>query len=439
LSKVLVISGDTVNRRMGGTAIRYWEFARILSQENAVTLAIPNQTDVSSQDFPIVQYNLRSLADMIRAADVVVAQRVEPLLLPLLLRLRKPTVIDLYSPYPIESLAWLAGKDVRLRRLFSATELSMAMLQLQVADHILCATEEQRNLWIGALLTVGRITPEYYDCDPNLEKLTSVVPFGLPADQPQHTEQVLKGIDRRIRANDRLLIWNGGLWSWLDPLVLVEAMSIIAQKRNDVKLFFMGTRSPNPNLFEMSMYDRAVHLSQELGSYGQQVIFNDGWIPYQERQNYLLEADLGICTYSHHIETRFSFRTRLLDCIWCRLPVIVSGGDWMSKLVRENGLGKVVTPGNAYELADAVLALLDSPTRMAKCKTNLGELAQGLAWDKVTTPLRDFCQAPHVAQNKQIRAHALRCQVAKHYARRVVLEMCKGGIRGAFGRIRTKF
>ena len=437
MGKVLVISGDLVNRRMGGTAIRYWEFARQLSQEHNVTLAIPNETDIGPRSYPIVRYSLGLLAKLFRENDVIIAQRIEPLLLPLLLKLQKPTVIDMYSPYPIESLAWLAGRDIGLRKLFSDTELSMAKLQLQAGDFFLCATERQRDFWIGALVTLGRITPSYYDQDENLEGLINVVPFGLPPNKPQHTKQVLKGVDKRVQTTDKLLIWNGGLWSWLDPLTLIKAMSEIAKMRDDVKLFFMGGKNPNPNLFAMTMYDSAVQLSQDLGLYDRQIIFNDGWIPYEERQNYLLEADIGVSMHRQHVETRLSFRTRILDCMWASLPVVVSGGDTVSTLVADNGLGLVVAPGDVQHVVQALLELLDSPHKRAECKANLEKTAQRFTWQNVTAPLQDFCRHPQV-QNKSVNSARLYRAIGTHYGRRVWLEMKHRGFRKTLSRISSK-
>lgn len=438
MAKVLVISGNPVNRVMGGTAIRYWEFARHLSQDHDVILAIPNETDIEPRTFPIVRYNLGLLAKLIRDNDVIIAQRLDPFLLPLVFKLQKPTVIDMYSPYPIESLAWLTGRDMGLRRLFSAAAISMAKLQLYIGDFFLCATEHQRDFWIGALVTLGRVTPSYYDRDEDLKGLIGIVPFGIPSSKPQHTKQVLKGVDKRIRITDKLLIWNGGLWSWLDPLTLIKAMYEIAKIRNDVKLFFMGGKNPDPNLFPMTMYERAVRLSMDLGLYDRYVIFNEHWIPYEERQNYLLEADIGVCITRPHIETRLSFRTRILDCIWAGLPVIVSAGDPISELGADNEIGVTVPPGDTLTLAQAILDLLDSPDRMAKYKANLAEIAPKLTWQNVIAPLQDFCQAPRVQDNKTITPLHLHSEILGHYIRRVWLELRCNGLRQTLYRIRSK-
>ncbi len=78
--------------------------------------------------------------------------------------------------------------------------------------------------------------------------------------------------------------------------------------------------------------------SEELGVLNRNVFFND-WVPYGERQNYLLEADVGVSLHLDHVETRFSFRTRVLDYIWVGLPMVLSAGDALSDLVARQELG----------------------------------------------------------------------------------------------------
>ncbi len=60
------------------------------------------------------------------------------------------------------------------------------------------------------------------------------------------------------------------------------------------------------------------------------MFFNDGWVEYAQRQNFLLEATLGVTTHFDSAETRFSFRTRALDYLWAALPVVDYGGGLRS-------------------------------------------------------------------------------------------------------------
>ena len=54
------------------------------------------------------------------------------------------------------------------------------------------------------------------------------------------------------------------------------------------------------------------------------VFFNDGWVPYAERGAWLAEADIGVSAHFDDIETRFAFRTRLLDYLWAGLPIVTT-------------------------------------------------------------------------------------------------------------------
>ncbi len=42
-AKVLLIASDTIGSNMAGTGIRYWNLARVIGQNQAVTLATPSQ------------------------------------------------------------------------------------------------------------------------------------------------------------------------------------------------------------------------------------------------------------------------------------------------------------------------------------------------------------------------------------------------------------
>ena len=56
----------------------------------------------------------------------------------------------------------------------------------------------------------------------------------------------------------------------------------------------------------------------------------------------LLEADVGVSTHFEHVETAFSYRTRILDYLWAGLPIIATQGDSLSRLVNQHDLGITV-------------------------------------------------------------------------------------------------
>jgi hypothetical protein len=175
-------------------------------------------------------------------------------------------------------------------------------------------------------------------------------------------------------------------------------MARLQPKHPELKLYFLGTRHPNPVVSGMEMPDQAIHLSQELGLYNQTVFFGD-WTPYDQRERYLAEADLAVISHHAHIETHFSFRTRVLDCIWASLPIIITEGDAMAELVKVEGLGYTIPPGNAQAMAESIeklLAELDS----SRFSTAFDRIRQQFTWERVTQPLRSYCENPTLAPDK---------------------------------------
>src|SRR5262249_43423483 len=204
---------------------------------------------------------------------------------------------------------------------FELDELTVHVA-LETGDAFLCASERQRDLWLGALATVGRVDPAAYAADPSFRSLVAVLPSAIDPDPPLRPEPVLKGVLAGIAETDKVALWNGGIWNWLDPLTVIRAVHALG--REDVKLVFLGTQSPNPAVPRMAMQERAVALARELGLLGTSVFFNEGWIPYEVRGAYLLEADVGVSAHFDELETRFAFRTRLLDCMWAGLPIVTT-------------------------------------------------------------------------------------------------------------------
>jgi len=221
-----------------------------------------------------------------------------------------------------------------------------------------------------------------------------VVPFGLPAAKPIHTRNVLKNKISGIGKNDFVIIWGGGIYNWFDPLTLIKAMAEIAKIRDDIKLFFMGVKHPNPEVKELQLVNDTVNLARKLNAYDKNIFFNFGWVDYNDRHNYLVESDAGIITHPEHIETRFSFRTRILDYLWAGLPVISTRGDYLSDLVERRGLGITTGDGDIQGIVNAIIKLADDKKFYNKCVENIKEIAKDYTWEKVCRPIIDFCKDP---------------------------------------------
>jgi len=159
----------------------------------------------------------------------------------------------------------------------------------------------------------------------------------------------------------------------------------------------MGLRHPNPDIIEMRMAVEARRLAERLGLTGSHVFFNEDWVAYDSRQNFLLEADVGVSTHLDHLETAYSFRTRVLDYLWASLPIVATRGDSLAALIEDRQLGVTVPPGDVDALEHALLRLLDDDAFAADCRENARAVAARFTWSEVLQPLMQFCRHPRRA------------------------------------------
>jgi glycosyltransferase involved in cell wall biosynthesis len=400
MKHVLLVSNDEVGLQMAGPGIRYLHFARELSKRYDVTLVVPKLPKERIGDFDIVQASewragrFRSLA---RGYDVLVGQVLRGWTMTALARTDLRLVYDLYDPFLIANLTSHSGEAVsrRYARDSSRTRTLLQEIALLTGNAFVCASERQRDFWIGILGALGRLDPEAAAADPGLRNLIDVVPFGLESEPPVATRAVLKGVVPGIRDDDKVLLWGGGIWNWFDPLTPIRAVHLLAQRRDDVKLFFLGVRHPNPGVEQRAMAARAVELAKELDVYDRFVFFNFGWVPYAERASYLLEADIGISSHLDTIEARFSFRTRLLDYFWAGLPTVATSGDVLSDLVERKNLGRVVGAQSVEDWARAIEELLDDKVEYCRVRSNIEQTRAAFAWPRVVEPLARLTALPN--------------------------------------------
>jgi hypothetical protein len=159
----------------------------------------------------------------------------------------------------------------------------------------------------------------------------------------------------------------------------------------------------------------ARELSDRLGLTGTHAFFNEGWVDYDDRQNYLLDADVGVSTHLDHVETAFSFRTRVLDYFWASLPTVATAGDAMADLIEAKRLGLTVPAGDVDALTAALARILDDGELRAAMSVGSGAMAAELTWPTVLAPLVEFCRAPHRAPDLLERSvtDALRADLAE--------------------------
>ena len=373
---------------MGGSGIRAYELARALRPHADVVIAAPRPREPAEPralEVPVHEYDFlhqRGLRPVLDGADFVVAQPPWPHIARELERSGARLVFDLYNPEPLEVLEHARRRGATVRRVAATLTVDRIADALHRGHHVMCASEKQRDLYLGAMLAARLIAPAPYDRDPSLRSLIDVVPFGVPRQPPRPGSDAIRARFPEIAADDEVVLWNGGIWSWLDAPTAVRAAALLAERRPGTRLVFMAGAGTGA---AAAAAEEARRVASELGVLGGVVLFNDRWVSYESRADWLLAADCGVSTHHEHLETRFAFRTRLLDCFWAGLPVVCTRGDELADRVERDGLGAAVPERDPAALADALERVLDQGR--AAYTQPLADAAADLAWDRVTAPL----------------------------------------------------
>lgn len=423
---------------MAGPAIRMIELARQLDGEFDVTVFSPyggeHKFELTDSDkFHVIAGASRGeLIELANSAEIIFVQANVLKQYPRLGRLNKYLIVDLYDPYLFSLLVQYQDDEATAS---SSYRLMHQVLEkhMLTADFFVCASERQRDYWIGRFCALGRVNPAMYKFDPSLRKLIDVAAFGLPEQLPEKSGQGLHADFPQIKEKDFVLLWGGGVWDWFDPLTVIKAVAKLSDKRDDIKLVFMGIKSPNPKVPLMQMAVKAQNLAKELGVLDKNVFFSERWIPYEQRVNYLLEADAAVSAHYDLIETRFSFRTRILDYLWAGLPILTTGGDQLAEMIAARSAGIAIGYEDAKGWASAIEKLADDKQFKNACADNSRKLSREFFWSQSAQPLRKYCRAPyHTPAYEKVtmpsvleRAHAVYSRGGKELVMKRIKELSK--------------
>jgi GT2 family glycosyltransferase/glycosyltransferase involved in cell wall biosynthesis len=390
--KIAVITMDTLTQQMAGPAIRAFHIAEELAREHEVTLVSTTTCTISHPKMACRYVNMDSLQSAVADADIIIFQGFVMHKAPWIEESDKVVIVDIYDPIHLEQLEQTKADEPNNRAAVIRATTQVLNEQLLRGDFFMCASEEQRHFWLGQMAALYRLNPDNYDRDSTMSSLLAVVPFGMPSADPVRNGPGIRDVEG-IGPDDKVIIWAGGVYNWFDPLTLIRAVHQLAESHPDVRLFFLGMKHPNPHVPEMKVAWETRELSDRLGLTDKHVFFNDRWVDYNDRQNYLLDADLGVSTHFEHVETTFSFRTRMLDYLWARLPIVATEGDTFGRLIESEKLGISVPQEDVGALTSALEKALYDDEFIAACKANVERMRSQFVWERVLEPLRDFCRS----------------------------------------------
>lgn len=385
---------------MSGPSIRSWELANALSTRHRVTLAAPGAPKRTSETFDVRGYAASSLRELVVHHEVVQASGYLLERHPVLAQARH-LVVDLYDPFPLENLHLHESAPIADQHRIAASDRAVLTRLIQAGDVFLCASERQRDFWMGWLAVAGRLNPSVHRADPGLASLLRLVPFGISETPPRPGPPRFRGVLPGVTHRDFIVLWGGGIWNWFDPLTLIRAAARLRDHLPRLRVIFPAIRSPSSEVLPMAMATEAQRLSAELGLTDSVVFFGTEWAPYANRGSMLLEADVGVSLHRQDVETRYSFRTRVLDYLWAGLPILATEGDSMADLVHDADLGAVVPYEDVDAVAAALRSLAEDHERLSGCAERSRAVAPRFLWSEVAKPLIAYCNDPRPAPDRE--------------------------------------
>ncbi len=370
--RVLVLAPGSLGERLRGPEIRALRLAQALAGEHEVTLMARGPRREECEGLKVIPFSRRRLLSEARGNGALLAATVPPFALALKRRLGILAVSDQYDPVELE-LGTLGARADRAR----ATARASRHLQLRGADLVLCAGARQRELLEAELGTLDGDRPPL-----------CTVPFGIDAPPPLSGATPLRDRFPQIAAGDRIVLWWGSLWRWLDAETAIRAIASIAPSRPEVKLVFTAGRPPGGAGERHSVVAEARRLAERLGVLDRSVLFLEQWVPYERRAEYLHEADLGLTLHRGTAEAELAARARYMDYLWTGLPCVLGRGDEVAGRFESAGFARLVEPESPAAVAAAVLELLEGPARERAAATGR-VLAEQMRWGRVAAPLLD--------------------------------------------------
>lgn len=400
--KVAIFTGlVNIDKNLVGTAVIYKKIADIfVAQGYQVNLIIPELTDFKDDSIKFHLYNKKNNEQLIKNSSLVIFGAYPPLEPLLYAHYQKKIIMTyLWSIAPVGSLEFKDFnnklKQAKLHQFVTASY----NLSLLLSDKIFCRDEEIKKLVIGSLISLGRINLQNYESDKQLKNLIEVASFGIEKKNPKLEKNIYRGQYPGINKDDFILIWNGGVWNWNDGLTLIRAMEKL--KNEKIKLIFQGFKHPGRGKSLSQEAEACLTLAKKLKLKDRNVFFPQGWIPYKERANFLLESDVGVVCSPDIPEANLFLKTRIYDYLWAELPIILSDCEAFASIIKEKGLGLIVKTGDVDDWVKNIKILKNNHKLKQEIIKNIKKYKKEIIWDKTLLPIKEFVNNPSKIVDKK--------------------------------------
>lgn len=391
--RVVLVAADVVGRTMAGPGLRIVSIAEQLAAVADVTLAVGIEGSdtgaLAERGFAVIEYRDRdALVALVEGTDIVFCQLIDEYVVRKGLVAGCRFIFDLYNALPAEAIGAerIGGFDTQpqMNDVFTNV-LGFFRFCMRAGSYFVTSNERQRDFWIGYMLASEGLLPSELN-GRHAGEVIGLVPFGMEDSEPMARRHGIRG-NFGIDDEALVLLWAGGIWDWFDAETPIRAIADLCESGIEAHLVFYGTTHPNGLVGRPTAVQRARDLAVELGVLDDRVHFVEGWVPASERAEYLLDADIAISGHKESFETRYAFRTRILDHFWATLPSIVSEGDWFAEYIAQQELGAVTPYGDVAATRAAIVELADA-ARRERISANVSSIRDDWRWVTTTRQLR---------------------------------------------------
>jgi hypothetical protein len=313
-------------------------------------------------------------------------------------------IADLYDSVELE-LATQSGRDIRLAE---SRQLASKRMHLRWADLVLSANERQLERARGNAVAARKRGggPEHI-----------VIATGVADPPPPASSHALRERFPEIGPEDRVILWWGTVWPWLDADTAIEAIVHLIRRLPSARLVFTAGKHTGAPTERSNVTERARDLARVRGLLGRNVFFIDDWIPYEERHLYLADADVGLTLHHSGAEAEVAARFRYMDYLWAGLPSVLAAGDETGAQFASAGAARLVPPEDASATAAALEALLTDRGTLDAARRACSELADRYRWPRVLAPLVTRVEQLAFVKRAAHEPTLVASEAARYYAR----------------------
>ena len=122
-----------------------------------------------------------------------------------------------------------------------------------------------------------------------------------------------------------------------------------------------------------------------------------GRVPIEELWKYTAKANLGISLEEDlGLNYRYALPNKLFDYIQARIPVVVSDLPEMAAIVKEYGVGEVLTERTPQQLAKTITGLINTTKTREGRKAKIELAARELSWEREEEKLITLFKSVHI-------------------------------------------